>query len=394
MKSSLYSQALLIAVTLSKGRPLLGQPLAVRSMSTSAVASGCVLLLAIFGTSPPAFAGGRCAYIDTGAFAATDPKDRCFNLEMTCAPDDRYGCFKAPLQLKTALIDSPDGRQLRELAAPFGYIDPDGMHWDVPAGYQTDGASIPRFFQPLIGGPWTEAYIKAAVVHDFYIRRQSVSAESVHKVFYMALLAAGTDLTRARQMYVAVGKFGPQWQQIDMAGYQAAWRQRKEMLDRTAKWHQDVWEAFLASERQRAQQAKIDGAVLSLPLHERTRIFKLADEREAAAALDAFVQAAIRDHIVHPDRDATLIKLLREQVTTELGRPAHERDIFVLQFTALGVTTIRFLGRTEQELNALLDQNDEMIRAQELESGPPAICVGACAAPHASSAPAAPPLGR
>ena len=380
MKSIPYGQVIHIAATLRiKGRPLLG----------------CVLLLAVFGTSAPAVAGGRCAYIDTGAFAATDPKDRCINLEMTCAPEDRYGCFKAPLLLKSAQIDGPDGRQLRELAAPFGYIDPEGMHWDVPAGYQTDGASIPRFFQPLIGGPWTEAYIKAAVVHDFYIRRQNVSAEAVHKVFYMALLAAGTNSTRARQMYLAVGKFGPQWKQIDMAAYQAAWQKRKGMLDRTAKWHQDVWEAFLASERQRAEQARIDGAVLNLPLRERSRIFKLDDGSEAAAALDAFVQAAIRDHIVHPDRDATLIKLLREQVETELGRPAHERDnIFVLQFTALGVTTIRFLARTEQELNALLDQNDEMIRSQELESGPPAICVGACAAPRASSAPAAPPLGR
>lgn len=365
-------------------------------MTTRALISVYGLLLTILASSAPAaLAAGRCAYIDTGVFAATDPKEQCINLEMRCAPGERYGCFKAPLQLKSAWIDGPGGRKLRELSSPFGYIDPDGMHWDVPAGYQTDGASIPRFFQPLIGGPWTEAYIKAAVVHDFYIRRQSVSAESVHKVFYMALLAAGTDLSRARQMHFAVGKFGPQWQQIDMPAYQAAWQQRKAMLDSTAKWHQDVWEAFLASERQRAEQAKIDGAVLSLPLRERTRVFKLIEGTQVIPALDAFVQAAIRDHIVHPDRDATLIKLLREQVETELERPALERDnIFALQFTALGVTTFRFAARTDQDLSVLLDQNDDMIRAQEQQSGPPAICVGACAAPHPTPAPAAPPLGR
>ena len=41
-----------------------------------------------------------------------------------------------------------------------------------------------------------------------------------------------------------------------------------------------------------------------------------------------------------------LIKLLREQVESELSRPAHERDnIFVLQFTTLGAAADRF--RTE-----------------------------------------------
>ena len=174
MKSILYGPVTRIAVTLRiRGAP---------SVRTRALIWGCGLLAIFAASIPAALAHGRCAYIDTGPFAATDPKEQCIHPEMTCAPEDRYGCFKAPLQLKSAWIDGPDGRQLRELAAPFGYIDPDGVHWDVPAGFQTDGASIPRFFQPLIGGPWTEAYIKAAVVHDFYIRRQNVSAASVHKV--------------------------------------------------------------------------------------------------------------------------------------------------------------------------------------------------------------------
>lgn len=365
-------------------------------MTTRDLVRGLGLGLAIAAASASvASAGGRCAYVDSGAFAATEPKEHCFNIGMTCAAGDRYGCFKAPLQLKSEWIDGPGGSKLRELAAPFGYIDPDGVHWDVPAGFRTDGASIPRFFQPLIGGPWTDAYIKAAVVHDFYIRRQSVSAEAVHKVFYMALLAAGTNLQRAQEMYFAVGHFGPQWQHIDMAAYQVAWQQRKAMLDRVTKWHQDIWDAFQESERQRKEQAQIDSAVLSLPLRQRARVFKLAEHAETLPSLDAFIEAAIRDHIVHPDRDATLIKLLREQVDTELRRPAQERDnIFVLQFTSLGVTTVRFAARTDNELSVMLDQNDETIRAQEQAERPAAICVGDCAAPHPTSAPPAPPLGR
>lgn len=365
-------------------------------MKTCALVNALGVGLAIIATSASAVsAGGRCAYVDTGAFAATDPKERCFNPEMTCGPGDRYGCFKAPLQLKSGWIDDAGESKLRELSASFGYIDPNGVHWDVPIGFRTDGASIPLFFQPLIGGPWTDAYIKAAVVHDFYIRRPGVSAESVHKVFYLALLAGGTDPGRAQEMYFAVRRFGPQWQHIDMAAYQAAWNQRKAMLDHVTKWHQDVWDAFQENERRRAEQSQIDRAVLSLPLRERTRVFKLTERTEALLALDSFVETAIRDHIVHPDRDATLIKVLREQVETELGRPAQARDnIFVLQFTTLGATTVRFAARTDEELSVMLDQNNETIRAQEQLERPAAICVGDCAAPHSSAAPPAPPLGR
>jgi hypothetical protein len=39
----------------------------------------------------------------------------------------------------------PDGRNMK-LVQPFGYIDSNGQSWDVPAGENTDGASIPRAF--------------------------------------------------------------------------------------------------------------------------------------------------------------------------------------------------------------------------------------------------------
>jgi hypothetical protein len=95
--------------------------------------------------------GGNCAYVDVdAAFAMAKPEARCFNPEMKCKPDEQYGCFKVPLELRSGWVD---GGKLRELSSQFGYIDPDGRHWDVPAGFKTDGASIPLFFQGLIGGP-------------------------------------------------------------------------------------------------------------------------------------------------------------------------------------------------------------------------------------------------
>jgi hypothetical protein len=255
-------------------------------------------------------AAGRCAYVDVSLFGMAESKQQCFSLEMTCGPGEEHGCFPTPLSFKDGWIDGGARGKLRELSAPFSYIDREGVHWDVPAGYQTDGATIPMFFQPVIGGRWTDSYINAAVVHDFYIRRSTVDADAVHQMFYMALLAAGNSQRRAQDMFFAVKKFGPQWKHTEVGAYEAAWQARKSMLDRVTKWHQEVWEAFQASEWKREQQAAIDSASLSRPIRERTHVFRLPASGEVTEGLDAFIEGAVVDHIIHPDRDATLLKTL------------------------------------------------------------------------------------
>ena len=325
-------------------------------------------------------AGHRCAFVDVSVFGMTEPKQLCFSLNLTCGDGERYGCFPSPLAFTDAWVDGGPRGKLRELSAPFTYIDRDGVHWDVPAGYQTDGATIPLFFHPTIGGPWTDSYIKAAVVHDFYIRRSTVNADAVHTMFYEALLAAGNSQRRAGDMAFAVRNFGPQWKHAEVAQFEAAWQARKSMLDRITKWHQDVWEAFQASERKREQQAAIDRISLSRPLRERTHVFKLPDDDDVRGSLDGFIEGAIADHIVHPDRDATLIKTLREKVDAELKRPhASRNNIFLLQFTTLGATIVSFTARTEDELNMQREESDKFTSAQEEAVDlPPAICVGEC----------------
>ena len=51
--------------------------------------------------------------------------------------------------------------------------------------------------------------MRAAVVHDFYIRRNTSNAAVVHRVFHDALLASGAAPDRAYLMYKAVNNFGP-----------------------------------------------------------------------------------------------------------------------------------------------------------------------------------------
>jgi hypothetical protein len=48
---------------------------------------------------------------------------------------------KHRLLSKAAGLTGSSRAKLRELSAPFGFIDPDGVQWDVPAGFQTDGAA-------------------------------------------------------------------------------------------------------------------------------------------------------------------------------------------------------------------------------------------------------------
>ena len=62
--------------------------------------------------------------------------------------------------LASALLGADHWR----VTAPFTYIISDTRHVSVPAGYLTDGASVPKVFWNIIP-PWGK-YGQAAVVHD------------------------------------------------------------------------------------------------------------------------------------------------------------------------------------------------------------------------------------
>ena len=102
-----------------------------------------------------------------------------------------------------------DGRNMR-LEKPFGYVNSKGQTWTVPAGAETDGASIPKAFW-LTHPPFTGKYRSAAVIHDYYCRVQTRSWQTTHNVFYEAMRTAGVDDRTAKVMWGAVYNFGPRW---------------------------------------------------------------------------------------------------------------------------------------------------------------------------------------
>jgi hypothetical protein len=103
-----------------------------------------------------------------------------------------------------------DGRHMR-LKRPFGYVEEGGREWPVPMETVVDGASIPRVFWSLMGGPFEGRYRDASVVHDYYCDVQTRAWKETHRVFYDAMLCSGVSTARAKVMYYAVYRFGPRW---------------------------------------------------------------------------------------------------------------------------------------------------------------------------------------
>lgn len=111
------------------------------------------------------------------------------------------------------LKDTNDDRLMR-LEEDFTYIDDNDIQWTASKGNITDGASIPRAFWSIMGGPLAGKYRRAAVIHDVYCKNQDRPYQMVHRMFYEAMLADGVGKITAKTMYLAVKTFGPRWSSI------------------------------------------------------------------------------------------------------------------------------------------------------------------------------------
>jgi Protein of unknown function (DUF1353) len=118
-----------------------------------------------------------------------------------------FGAF-AGLPPGIALL--ADGRRAR-LLAPLAFVRADGSEWPVPAGVELDGASIPRIFWSLIGGPFEGRYRDASIIHDYYCTSRLRPWRDTHRVFYEGARCSGESAARAKIMYYAVYRFGPRW---------------------------------------------------------------------------------------------------------------------------------------------------------------------------------------
>ena len=99
-----------------------------------------------------------------------------------------------------------------KLVQSFGYIDPRGVSWDAPAGYITNGASIPQSLWVVVGGPFDGPYRDAAFLHDYYCEAKIRSSDDTHRMYYEAAVARGTSVNIASTMYAGLIYGGPTWE--------------------------------------------------------------------------------------------------------------------------------------------------------------------------------------
>lgn len=109
-------------------------------------------------------------------------------------PIDRF-----PRPLQTEL--QPDRKTWR-LLAPFSYLDPDHGLIEVPEGFETDFASVPRW--PLTFALLGQYGHAAAVVHDWLYRNGSLLRKDADRVFLNALRSSGIARWRAYLMFAGV----------------------------------------------------------------------------------------------------------------------------------------------------------------------------------------------
>jgi hypothetical protein len=114
----------------------------------------------------------------------------------------------------------PDGRRVH-LLVDVSYVDPVGIHWLAPKGSTVDGASIPRPFWSVIGGPWEGKYRFASILHDVACDERKRSWDQSATMFYNAMRCSGVNDLKAKTMYYAVYEFGPHWPTPGPAGAMA-----------------------------------------------------------------------------------------------------------------------------------------------------------------------------
>lgn len=108
-------------------------------------------------------------------------------------------CFLSPL--KATLVDDRDG--LWQLDAPLIFhSEIVGKKIEVPTGFQTDFASVPRV--PIIYVIYADRNRKAATLHDYLYRHKIFERSVCDAVFREAMRADGESFAIAWAMWAGV----------------------------------------------------------------------------------------------------------------------------------------------------------------------------------------------
>lgn len=138
---------------------------------------------------------------------------------LEATPIARFGNFEGlPVNVTFVEVDGGEGHRPGRLIDPITYNGPEARAWPVPGGSWLNGASIPRPLWPIVGSPYTGAYLEASIVHDHYCITKDRSWRDTHRMFHDAMRCSGVGKMRASVMFYAVYRFGPRWAGADTEG--------------------------------------------------------------------------------------------------------------------------------------------------------------------------------
>ncbi len=104
------------------------------------------------------------------------------------------------------IVELLEDRKTWRLVAPFSYLDPQHGLIEVPSGFETDFASVPRL--PLtfaLLGAYGHA---AAALHDWLYESGEMTRADADEVFKNALRSSGIARWRTWLMFYGVRLFG------------------------------------------------------------------------------------------------------------------------------------------------------------------------------------------
>jgi hypothetical protein len=95
---------------------------------------------------------------------------------------------------------------LWRLTAPVTYRDGLGVSLTIPAGFETDLASVPPALWPIF--PPFGFHLRAAIVHDYFYATGCIARARADAIFLTIMQRYGVAPWRCWAMYLAVRLFG------------------------------------------------------------------------------------------------------------------------------------------------------------------------------------------
>lgn len=121
-----------------------------------------------------------------------------------------------------------------------------GRSFVIPAGFESDGASVPRFFWRIVCPPTDPQAVRAGVAHDWIYRTQPKgwTRAEADKMFYDLLVEDGMYRCRARLAYLGVrlgGGFAWDENAAVKKTIEAVEEVSRQAADEAAKAHDDAY---------------------------------------------------------------------------------------------------------------------------------------------------------